>query len=180
MLKKPDAAGERRGPGRQEEVVAELKELMVRAHDGDRSALPKLRRVLDAAPSLAKRFMDPAGIAERSMVGMYAHGGDLLSREALPRVLKEMRSELAGEDPSPLERLLVERVVATWLQLQYFETAYAQNAGELTMAQGDHHQRRIDRAHNRHLSALRTLAQVRKMGSAVQINIADKQINTAR
>jgi hypothetical protein len=49
----------------------------------------------------------------------------------------------------------------------------------MTMAQGEHHQRRIDRAHNRHLSAVRALAQVRKMGSAVQINIAEKQINNA-
>jgi hypothetical protein len=30
----------------------------------------------------------------------------------------------------------------------------------------------------RHLSAVRTLAQIRKMGPAVQINIAEKQINT--
>ena len=46
-------------------------------------------------------------------------------------------------------------------------------------AQGERYQRRIDRAHKRHLSAVRALAQVRKMGPAVQINIAEKQINTA-
>lgn len=47
--------------------------------------------------------------------------------------------------------------------------------------QSDYYQRRIDRAHNRHLSAVRTLAQVRKLlkPSVAQINIADKQINTA-
>ncbi len=43
--------------------------------------------------------------------------------------------------------------------------------------QGDHHQKRIDRARNRHLSPVRALAQIRKMGPAVQINIAEKQIN---
>lgn len=39
----------------------------------------------------------------------------------------------------------------------------------------------IDRAHRRHLSAVRTLAQIRKLGPAasLQINIAKKQINTA-
>ena len=47
------------------------------------------------------------------------------------------------------------------------------------MAQGEHHQKRMDRAHNRHLSAVRALAQVRRMAPPVQINIADKQINNA-
>ena len=57
--------------------------------------------------------------------------------------------------------------------------ALRQNAGKRAMAWGEHHQRRMDRGHNRHLSAVRALAQVRKMGPAVQINIAEKQTNTA-
>jgi hypothetical protein len=72
----------------------------------------------------------------------------------------------------------VERIVATGLQLHYFETLYAQNMDEMTIPQDEFHQRRIDRAHRRHLSAVKTLAQIRKLGSAVQINIAEKQINT--
>jgi hypothetical protein len=162
-----------------QEVVTELKALMVRAHDGDKGALPRLREIMDGAPSLARILLDPAKVAEWSAVGLYASKDDLLAQEAIPRVLQEMRSELEGETPTPLESLLVERVVATWLQLQCFETLYAQNATKMTMAWGEHHQRRIDKAHNRHLSAVRALAQVRKMGSAVQINIAEKQINTA-
>jgi hypothetical protein len=160
------------------QVIKELKALMVRAHEGDEGALPKLREILDEAPSLARKLLDPAKVAERSAVGLYASMDDLLAQEAIPRVLEQMRSELEGEHPTPLERLLVERVVATWLQVQCYETLYAQNATKMTMAWGEHHQKRIDRAHNRHLSAVRALAQVRKIGSAVQINIADKQINT--
>jgi hypothetical protein len=160
-------------------VTEELKALMVRAHKGDKDAIPKMRKVLDGAPSLARELLDPAMVAERSAVGLYSSKEDLLAQEAIPRVLQEMRSELEGVAPSPLERLLVERVVATWLQVQCYETLYAQNATKMTMAWGEHHQRRIDRAHNRHLSAVRALAQVRKMGSAVQINIAEKQINNA-
>ena len=160
------------------QVAKELKALMVRAHEGDEEALPRLREILDEAPELMRKLMDPASIAERSTVGLYGKD-DLLRQEAIPRVLKQMRSELEGQDPTPLERLLVERVVATWLQVQCYETLYTQNAREMTIAQGEHHQRRIDRAHNRHLSAVRALAQVRKMAPAVQINIAERQINTA-
>jgi hypothetical protein len=92
--------------------------------------------------------------------------------------LESMRLDIAGKDPSPLEILLAERVVATWLQVQLFEGLYASGLGKHALAQGNYYQKRLDRAHGRHLSAIRTLAQVRKMGPAVQINIAEKQINT--
>jgi hypothetical protein len=160
------------------EVAEELKALMVRANDGDEGALPKLRKIFDEVPTLARKFMDPANIAERRAVDLYATGDDLLAREAIPRILEQMRSELEGGYSTPLERLLVERVVATWLQVQCYETLYAQNARKMTMVQSDYDQKRMDRAHNRNLSAVRALAQIRKMGPTVQINIAEKQFNT--
>jgi hypothetical protein len=94
--------------------------------------------------------------------------------------IRPKKQKVAGESPSPLERLLAERVVATWLQVQLFEGLYAlgiKSGG--TLSQDEHRQKRLDKAHRRHLSAIRTLAQIRKMGPAVQINIAEKQLNTA-
>ncbi len=61
-----------------------------------------------------------------------------MAADALPRVLREMRREVAGGCPPPVERLLAERVVATWLQVQYFEAIYARNLQDLTMSQGEH------------------------------------------
>ena len=40
-----------------------------------------------------------------------------------------------------------------------------------------HFERRLNGAHRRYLRAIETLARVRKMGPALQINIADQQIN---
>ena len=173
-------ADQEKGIGGRREVVEELKGLLVRAHDGDEEALPRLREILDEVPTLARKLVDPAAQAEGSMLASYA-GEDVLVKEMMPRTLKRMREELAGPDPSPLERLLVERVVATWFQLQYFESLYAQRIRELSLAQAEFHQKRIDRARRRHLSAVKTLAQIRKLGPpALQINIvAEKQINTA-
>ena len=91
-----------------------------------------------------------------------------------------MRKDLDGPDPSPLERLLAERIVACWLQLQYVDAIYAQNLDDMNMAQSEYHQRGLDRLHRRYLSSIKTLAQIRKLGPAVQINLAEKQINTAR
>ena len=154
-----------------------LMALIDRAQEGDKEALPVLRKVLDEEPRIA-RFVNLARDVERSIVKKIS-GDDVFTQEALPRNLKAMRKDVAGENPSPLERLLAERITVCWLELQYFEAIYAQNIGKLTMAQGDHHQRRIDKAHRRYLSSIKALAQIRKMGPAVQINIAEKQINTA-
>ena len=102
-------------------------------------------------------------------------------KEVLQAQLAAMREEIAGDNPSPLEWLLVERIVLTWLQIQLFEDLYASSIPKsMTFAQGNYKQKRIDQAHRRYLSAIRTLAQIRKLGpAAVQINIAEKQINTA-
>src|SRR5215203_1986269 len=165
-------------PARRRELLDELKGCVKQAHDGDAEALSKVREILKEAPRLAQIFVDVANIAEHSLVERFS-GDDPLVRAALPPQLKAKREELAGPDPSPLEQLLAERIVACWLQLQYAEAIYAQNLGEMNIVQSEYHQRRLDRLHKRYLSSIKTLAQIRKLGPAVQINIAEKQINTA-
>jgi hypothetical protein len=164
------------------ELIADkekLTDLVGRAQDGDKKVLPTLRKVLDEEPKIA-RIVNLARDVEHSLVKAMS-GDDLFCQEAIPRNLSEMRDEIAGENPSALERLLAERIALCWLQLQYYEAIYAQNLSKFTITQSEHHQRRIDKAHRRYLSAMRTLAQIRKLlkgGAITQINIADKQINT--
>jgi len=62
--------------------------------------------------------------------------------------------------------------------VQHLEALCAASLNNQTLSQGDHYQKRLDGAHRNHLSAIRTLAQIRKLAPVVQINIADKQINT--
>jgi hypothetical protein len=68
-----------------------------------------------------------------------------------------MRTELAGPTPTPLEKLLVERIVTCWLQLQDADIRCAR-AKDLNINQADYHQRRIDHSHKRFLSGIKTLA----------------------
>lgn len=90
-----------------------------------------------------------------------------------------MLAELAGPSPTPLERLLVERIVASWLQTYHYDILCAQ-AGNITIDQGDYMQRRQDRAHKRYLSAIKSLAVVRRLlRPSVQVNIAQQQVNVA-
>ena len=98
--------------------------LIDRAQEGDKDALPVLRRVLDEAPRIA-RIIDLARDVERSIVKRMS-GDDVFPQEAIPRNLKTMRKEIAGEHPSPLERLLAEMITVCWLELQYFQALYSQ------------------------------------------------------
>ena len=165
-------------PARRRELLDELQGYIAKAQEGDEEALSKIRQVLKEAPRLAQIFMDLADVFESSLVKRVA-GNDPLTQEVISPQLEIMRKELAGPNVSPLERLLAERIVACWLQLQYADAIYAEKMDNLTMAQSEYHQRKLDRLHRRYLSSIKALAQIRKLGPAVQINIADKQVNTA-
>jgi hypothetical protein len=160
------------------DTVERLRELTKKAEQGDKGAVPEIREILEQSPDLAWRFTDVGRVAEWSLIQKITKEKDLSSKELIRFQLESMREEVAGNNPSALERLVAERVVASWLQVQLFEGLYAQNVGNLSMKQADYYQKRIDWAHRRHLSAIRMLAQIRKLGPAVQINIAEKQINT--
>jgi len=171
---KTDRAPKETLPKKKEDLI----ELVERAGRGDETTLPALRELLDFEPELVSAWGDLARKAERELLEVRA-GNNLRTKEAVQRKLRAMETELAGLSPSPLEKLLVERVAACWLQLHWAEVIYAQNLGSLTMTQSEYHQRCLDRMHRRYLSSIKTLAQIRKLGPPVQINIAEKQINTA-
>jgi hypothetical protein len=164
-----------------EKTVEKLQDLLRMAEQGQEDAVPEIRQILDEHPGLAWRYVDVAHIAEDALIEEMTKEGDLAAKELIRCQLEAMREQIAGINSSPLERLLSERVVLTWLAVQLFEALYAQNMRNLTIPQAEHHQKRLDRAHGRHLSAIRALAQIRKLlkgGAITQINIADKQINT--
>ena len=175
----PDLAAMGKGElEERKETVARLRDLVGKADKGDDKVVPAIREILDETPDLAWGLRNIGKMAERLLIKEMT-GDDLLAKEMMEHQLESMRSEIAGQDSSPLELLLVERIVATWLQVQLFESLYATNLGKHTLAQGNYYQKRLDRTHRNHLSAIRTLAQIRKMGpAAVQINIAEQQINT--
>ena len=94
-----------------------------------------------------------------------------------------MALELAGENPTPLEVLLSERVASLWVLVELQEALMAawyykatSPAFVLQMA------RLQESAHRRYLAAIKTLAQVQKLQgpSRVQVNIGGNQINVSR
>ena len=79
---------------------------------------------------------------------------------------KGMRAELDGPRPTPLEKLLVDRVVVTWLDLYHREGRLIRSEGE-SMRVVEHRDRLRDRAHRRYLSAIRALAQLRRLAPPI-------------
>lgn len=135
--------------------------LLERAKKGDRSVLPKLREALDADPRIWQDYGDLAQQSEASLI-VLAAGENILLAESLQRKLRVLKEDLGGPSPSPLERLLLERVTATWLQTNYYDGLMAQTKGTK-----DAHwkllERQQDAANRRHQAAIKALATVRKL-----------------
>jgi hypothetical protein len=152
-------AGPPAAPPRTRQEV--LEDLAGRAQRGDESALPELRTFLDADPGLWREYGDLSRQAERSLINLAA-GDNLLFRESLMRKAEDMRRELAGPSPTPLERLAVARVVACWLQTAYFDAQQAQ-ARALGPTQARVLVQLHESANHRYLAAIKTLAMLRKL-----------------
>ena len=155
-----------------------VRDFLKRAAKGDIATLPAIRKLLENPANIDAFGGNLARYAQGLLVGALS-GEDLSVREAIHAKLAAMKKELLGENPTPVERLLVERVVACWLSVQDAEIRTASQR-EMTLKQGDFHQRRLDATHKRYLAALKALALVRKLAiPALQINLAKKQVNIA-
>ena len=155
----------------------ELTEFLQKASSWDRSVLPELRRLLDQGPELRQLFGDLGNRAKTAWIDLAA-GDNLLRREALTRQVAALEREIAGPSPSVLERLLAERIVVCWLELNCLDPAL--RGGEMPLRQAEFYDRRRDRAHRRYLSSIRNLATVRRLViPSLQVNIGAKQVNVA-
>lgn len=159
--------------------VADFRAIVKRADAGDQAALPIVKQMFTDLPALWDAYGNLATRAENAMIGLIA-GKSVLTREAVRKKVASIRGDLAGSEASPLERLLVERVGACWLQAYQADLAYARGLIESSPAEVEHLQRRQDRAGRQYLRALGTLATVRRLVPVpMQVNIAERQVNIA-
>jgi hypothetical protein len=104
------------------------------------------------------------------------------------KIKKQLRTELdkvgadfAGPSPTATELLLAQTAAICWFTYRLHEAHYVDNVtseGGITLKQSEHAQRRMDRAHRRLLSTLKTLATVRRLAiPSLQINVASQQVN---
>jgi hypothetical protein len=160
----------------------ETQELVNRASQGDQSCLPAVRALL-ADGGRGEFFREGYGSSAewlRQSIIEKAAGPNIVAQEAIRRKIDAVQAELAGENPTPIERLLAERASLCWFLVNWHENSL-QRAKGMSVTRVDLQQRKIDRAHGRFLSAVRTLAQIRKLAlPTLQLNVARNQINVAR
>ena len=99
-------------------TISELQEIVRRAERGDESALPELRAILDDCPEIWREASNLEFQTREMWIDLMA-GKDLFRRETIERRIAEMRQEMAGPDSSPLERLLVDHLLCSWLAMNY-------------------------------------------------------------
>lgn len=149
-----------------------IEEFVRRARAGDESVADHLQCILDRHPEIWHQLGDLAGHAEQTWLKLYA-GKDLAIKASATRKLAALRTDLLGVFPTPLERLLVDRIVVSWLRVAHLTLA-AGLPNAMPSGQREMIERRLERAEKQHVAAIRSLAVLRKLeaGTAPRGNTA--------
>jgi hypothetical protein len=104
-------------------------------------------------------------------------------RDAMQAALKAVRMEVAGPNPTPLERLLAERVGLCWQRTTFLDallSSASQMPGGVNHRTVDLIDRQLSRSQRRLVEAVKALADVRRVGPklALQVNIANLKPGT--
>ena len=170
----------------------ELQAVSDKAEAGDQEARRELRRLVrSSSPEVIGRASDIGRRAGR-MLAKTAAGGDPLTEEALYAKLDAMRAEIAGENPgenpTPLEVLLTERIVSLWMLTALLEVLvsaqYQKTLSDRTKRSSPSYliqqSRILEGATRRYLAAIRELARVRKLQAGAPPVQVNTQVNILR
>jgi hypothetical protein len=168
--------------------LTELRALSEKAESGDKEARKELRQLVRAS--------SPEVIAEASGIARWAEwmlvktisAGEPLMEEALQERMHQMRSEIAGENPTPLEVLLTERIVSLWMLTALLEVLvsaqYQKTLSDRTKRSSPSYliqqSRILEGATRRYLAAIRELARVRKLQAGAPPVQVKTQVNILR
>lgn len=161
-------------------TAEERRALAQRVYDGDKAAVPELRRMFAAhATSAAGLYEDLEQAMRRGYIQQMVADDALLQREVYAAQLALQQQEIEGEHPTALERVLVAQVVTARLALMCAQVRPP--AGVSALQQ----QEMIDLAAKRLDRSVLTLAKVRRLlrPQIAQVNIAEsgaQQLNVAQ
>ena len=181
----PASAGElAEGQPTSVEVAGWVTAMIRLANRGDERATTALLEACQAVPRLWELLAILPAHARCAWVDLLAGTGPdkELARQTIEKDIERKRREVAGENPTPLEALLAERVALCWAAAQQADAQYARKlAGGMSFRESEYYARRSEQATRQLLRAVQTLATVRRLLSpTIQVNLADKQINLAR
>jgi hypothetical protein len=103
-------------------------------------------------------------------------------RQFMVAEMRQMKADLEGPSPTPLESMLVDTLVTCWIHMNYLERCIALcHLDERPSAsQLDNLGKWLDRAHRRYIQSVKVLTLVKRIDlPVVQVNIGEKQINVS-
>src|SRR5690348_9938089 len=151
-------------------TTEERRALVQRVYDGDKAAVPELRRMFAAhPPTAAGLYEDLEQAMRRGYIQQMVADDALLQREVYAAQMQAQQKELEGEHPTALERVLVAQIVTARLTLMFAQVHPP--AGVSALQQ----QEMIDLAAKRLDRSVLTLAKVRRLlrPQIAQVNIAE-------
>jgi hypothetical protein len=170
-------------PEETKQRLKELRALSKAAEGGDEEAKRELKEaLLESSPAVITRASDVGRMAAHLLIDTAA-AKDPLIKGALSARMDLLRAEIAGENPTPLESLLTERVVACWLWVEVFEAIISPqlwtggSAQLLPLPVLRHYLHWQELAHKRYLASIRELARVRRLQSNTPGIQYNQQIN---
>ena len=140
--------------------LTKLEELVTRARQGDDAVVPQMREVLKHS-ELWREVGDMARHAQDTWLKLIA-GDDHLVKESIRKSLTEMRNQLEEPGASRLEKLLIERIVACWLQVQFAEINVATSANQ-PLPRRRFYQQQLDSANRQFLTSTKQLMALRHL-----------------
>lgn len=139
-------------------------------------------RHLEQAPELARLLGDAStALVEQILQQLHGEGA---SRLAISVHLDNIRCNFGYDHAPQVEQLLIDHIIVCWLRWQQVEWLYQDRTERTRLVDEiEHWENRLSAAQRRYLRAIETLARVRRLGVALQINIATnggQQVNVAK
>ena len=146
-----------------------LQAILERARQGDQSVLPQLKQVLDDNESLWRDCYDLVAMSEQAWLDKIV-GKDLLASQSFRRHVVQLKLDLVGPSPTPLEKLLADRIAAAWLGVHHAETMEA--LGDASGGKAAQMRlKRLESANKRFQAATKALAVARRLTNGLKIEI---------
>jgi len=142
---------------------------------GGKEQLTILRRY----PAAAAKAGELSRHVAARIIGQMSSGTDSIEAECFRQRCAEIRRDLGYDNAPGVERLLIDRIVVSWLHLQNVESIRQKT--DLKLSQAAYYDKAVSLAQADHVRALLALAKVRRLAlPAVQVNMTTgNQLNIA-
>lgn len=141
-------------------TLEEFQRLVRQSRQGDLDAAEELQRIVRNREEIWGPYADLNRHVEMTLIDMMS-GGEVVLRESLRAKVDDLKNSILGGADNPVDALLVDQIMISWLELRYTQMATLQSQSD----DGDtgFWESRYDRAHSRYLAAVRELVDIREI-----------------